>query len=154
MVWGGRTEEGSGWGTCVYLWRIHVDIWQNQYNIVKLKIIFLNKKIKTFEKSILPSSKRKYNFSSHFKNRLWIIPVKWMKANYCMSCCQLNSEGAWWGMLHQGSRMLSQPKRKHKHTPGPDNYQWNKLISAPLLKKKKKFSRVWGYEGKSPSTQQ
>ena len=36
-VWGGRREEGSGWGTCVYLWRIHVDIWQNQYNIVKLK---------------------------------------------------------------------------------------------------------------------
>ena len=30
-------EEGSGWGKCVYLWRIHVDIWQNQYNIVKLK---------------------------------------------------------------------------------------------------------------------
>ena len=26
-----------GWGTRVYLWRIHVDIWQNQYNIVKLK---------------------------------------------------------------------------------------------------------------------
>ena len=23
--------------THVYLWRIHVDIWQNQYNIVKLK---------------------------------------------------------------------------------------------------------------------
>ena len=37
MVRGGRREEGSGWGTCVYLWRIHVDIWQNQYNIVKLK---------------------------------------------------------------------------------------------------------------------
>ena len=30
-------EEGSGWGTHVYLWRIHFDIWQNQYNIVKLK---------------------------------------------------------------------------------------------------------------------
>ena len=30
----------GGWrrvqvGTCVYLWRIHVDVWQNQYNIVK-----------------------------------------------------------------------------------------------------------------------
>ena len=37
MVWGGRREEGSGWGTHVYQWRIHVDIWQNQYNIVKLK---------------------------------------------------------------------------------------------------------------------
>ena len=37
MVRGGRKEEGSGWGTRVYLWRIHVDIWQNQYNIVNLK---------------------------------------------------------------------------------------------------------------------
>ena len=37
MEWGGRREEGSGWGTHVYLWRIHFDIWQNQYNIVKLK---------------------------------------------------------------------------------------------------------------------
>ena len=37
MVQGGRREEGSGWGTRVCLWWIHVDIWQNQYNIVKLK---------------------------------------------------------------------------------------------------------------------
>ena len=36
-VRGGRREDGSGWGTRVYLWRIHVDIWQNQHNIVKLK---------------------------------------------------------------------------------------------------------------------
>ena len=28
MVWGGRREEGSGWGTYVNLWRIHFDIWQ------------------------------------------------------------------------------------------------------------------------------
>ena len=25
----------AGWGTHVYLWRIHIDVWQNQYNIVK-----------------------------------------------------------------------------------------------------------------------
>ena len=30
-------EEGSGWETRVYLWLIHVDMWQNQYNIVKFK---------------------------------------------------------------------------------------------------------------------
>ena len=30
-------EEGSGWGTHVYLWRIHFDVWQNQYNSVKFK---------------------------------------------------------------------------------------------------------------------
>ena len=39
MVWGGRREEGSGWGTHVYPWQIHFDIWQNQYNIVKLNKI-------------------------------------------------------------------------------------------------------------------
>ena len=37
MEWGGRREEGSGWGTHVYLWQIHFEIWQNQYNIVKIK---------------------------------------------------------------------------------------------------------------------
>ena len=42
MVWGGRREEGSGWGTHVYLWWIHFDIWQNQYNIVKLNKIKKN----------------------------------------------------------------------------------------------------------------
>ena len=36
---------GSGLGTRVHPWWIHVDVWQNQYNIVKLKIFF-NLKIK------------------------------------------------------------------------------------------------------------
>ena len=45
MVRGGRREEGSGRGTRVYLWQIHVDIWQKQYNIVKLK-----KKKRNFKK--------------------------------------------------------------------------------------------------------
>ena len=50
MVWGGRREEGSGWGTQIYLWRIHFDVWQNQYNIVK----FQNKiKLKKINKVLL-----------------------------------------------------------------------------------------------------
>jgi len=28
---------GSGWETRVHPWRIHVDVWQNQYNSVRLK---------------------------------------------------------------------------------------------------------------------
>ena len=32
---GGRWEGGSGLGTHVHPRWIHVDIWQNQYNIVK-----------------------------------------------------------------------------------------------------------------------
>ena len=32
----GREEgRGSGWGTRVPPWQIHVDVWQNQYNIVR-----------------------------------------------------------------------------------------------------------------------
>ena len=52
MVWGGRREEGSGWGTRVCLWWIHLDIWQNQYNIVKFKNkIKLKKKHKRQEEN-------------------------------------------------------------------------------------------------------
>ena len=53
MVWGGRREEGSGWGTHVYLWRIHFDIWQNEYNYVNFKNkikLKKNKKIKHYWK--------------------------------------------------------------------------------------------------------
>ena len=55
-VWGGRREEGSGWGTQIYLWQIHFDIWQSQYNIVKFK----NKiKLKKINKSMPQKKKRK-----------------------------------------------------------------------------------------------
>ena len=32
---GREVGGGSGWGTRVDPWWIHVDVWQNQYNIVK-----------------------------------------------------------------------------------------------------------------------
>ena len=35
MILGRRWERGSGLGTHVYLWLIHVHVWQNQYSIVK-----------------------------------------------------------------------------------------------------------------------
>ena len=55
MVRGGRREEGSGWGTRVYPWRIHVDIWQNQYSIVKLKNKIKNlKKNEKISKKYMP----------------------------------------------------------------------------------------------------
>jgi len=61
-------EESSGWGTHVYLWQIHFDIWQNQYNIVKLnKIKFL--KIKKKQKYIC---------------RLITVPTKIMFTPYCV----------------------------------------------------------------------
>ena len=59
MVWGGRRKEGSRWGTRVYLWRIHFDIWQNQYNIVKFKNKIKLKK-KEIEGKELRHKMRKY----------------------------------------------------------------------------------------------
>ena len=32
---GREVAGGSGWGTHVHPWWIHVNVWQNQYNIVK-----------------------------------------------------------------------------------------------------------------------
>ena len=52
-------EEGGGfrWGTHVYLWLIHFDIWQNQYNFVKLKnkIKYIKKKEKIKIKALVLS---------------------------------------------------------------------------------------------------
>ena len=67
MVRGGRREEGSGWGTHVYLWQIHFDIWQNQYNIVKLK-----NKLKKINKVRKKSSCILIKLLS-FKNRIYYI---------------------------------------------------------------------------------
>ena len=50
MIWGGRWEEGSELGTHVHPWRIHVDVWQNQYSIVKIKKKFFIKKKLSLEK--------------------------------------------------------------------------------------------------------
>ena len=35
MIWGGKWEGGSGLGTHVHPWWIHINVWQNQYSIVK-----------------------------------------------------------------------------------------------------------------------
>ena len=59
----GRREEDSGWGTRVYLWQIHVDIWQNQYNIVKLK-----NKIKKKERTKKTNERKKIKYTQHVYN--------------------------------------------------------------------------------------
>ena len=58
-------EEGSGWGTRVYLWQIHVDIWQNQYNIVKLK----NKKKEIRKDIIKIINERVYDDFQNYENQ-------------------------------------------------------------------------------------
>ena len=45
--WGGRGEGGSGWGTYVNPWLIHVNLWQKplQYcKVISLQLIKINEK--------------------------------------------------------------------------------------------------------------
>ena len=56
MGWGGRWEGGSGWGTHVNPWLIHVNVWQKplQYcKVVSLQLINEKKK-KCFSEGLIP----------------------------------------------------------------------------------------------------
>ena len=55
----------------VCLWRIHFDIWQNQYNIVKFKNKIKLKKKKKEKKN--KRRKKNFNCMIHLKGR--IVPV-------------------------------------------------------------------------------
>ena len=51
MLWGGRLEGDSGLRARIHPWWIHVNLWQNQYSIVKwnkVKIKFKKKKERKF----------------------------------------------------------------------------------------------------------
>ena len=57
MGWGGRQEGGSGWGTHVNPWLIHVSVWQKplQYcKVISLQLIkIIGQKIKKKENTFL-----------------------------------------------------------------------------------------------------
>ena len=66
MIWGGKWEGGTGLGTHVHPWLIHVNVWQNQCSIVKqnkAQIKILKYKIKL----------KKYN---------WFVYVDFMFYNF------------------------------------------------------------------------
>ena len=55
MGWGEWWEGGSGWGTHVNPWLIHVNVWQKplQYcEVISLQLIKINEKKKEREKDI------------------------------------------------------------------------------------------------------
>ena len=46
MVWAGRRKGGSGWGTHVHPWLIHVSVWQKPLQYCKVIGLQLNEVIK------------------------------------------------------------------------------------------------------------
>jgi len=67
MVWGGRREEGSGWGTHVYLWWIHFDIFKNKIKLIKKKKREKNKSINSSALSF-PYSPTLTSIHGYWKN--------------------------------------------------------------------------------------
>ena len=56
MGWGGKWEGGSGWGTPVNPWLIHVNVWQKslQYcKVISFQLIKINEKKSLFSFSLL-----------------------------------------------------------------------------------------------------
>ena len=53
MGWGERWERGSGWGTHVNPWLIHVNVWQKPLEyckVISLQLIKINEKLKKIQK--------------------------------------------------------------------------------------------------------
>ena len=76
MGWGGRRERGSGWGTHVNPWLIHVNVWQKQlqyFKVISLQLI--NEKNKTrgqnldpkiMEKGAVPNQSQEMIYGKQF----------------------------------------------------------------------------------------
>ena len=99
MIWGGRWEGGSWLGTHVHPWRIHVNVWQNQYSIVKKNKVKI--KIKKKKCWIQHASKfGKQQWTQDWK-RLVFIPIpKKGNAKECSNYCTIVL------ILHASKEML------------------------------------------------
>ena len=78
MGWGGRREGGSGWGTHVNPWLIHVNVWQKplQYcKVINLQVIKINGKKMTGAYSMSLSSIVEWKEKSGFS--LFMISSDW-----------------------------------------------------------------------------
>ena len=74
MTWGGRWEAGSGLGTHVHPWRIHVNVWQKQYSIVKqIKVKIKIKK----KKKVLHDLDNHDGVFTHLEPDILECEVKW-----------------------------------------------------------------------------
>ena len=81
MIWGGRWEGGSGLGTHVQPWLIYVNVWQNQYSIVKQNKVKINIKKINKDNDVMNGKGNGY-------------PLLY-------SCLEKPTDrGAWWAAVH------------------------------------------------------
>ena len=93
MGWGGRWEGGSGWGTHVNSWLIHVNVWQKplQYcKVTSLQLIKIN------------ANKTKQNMKP---GRVWSV-LREQKGGKRQGCL-VGMPLAWWTSLREGRSKFS-----------------------------------------------
>ena len=108
MIWGGRWEGGSELGTHVHPWLIHVNVWQNQYSIVKQNKVKIKIKKKRncsvqFSQSVMSDSLQPYGLqhsrlpcpsptpgacSNSCPSSQWCHPTISSSVVPLFSCCQ------------------------------------------------------------------
>ena len=82
MGWGGRWEGGSGWGTHVNPWLIHINVWQNplQYcKVISLQLIKINGNkinLKKKQRQLLLGRKVVTKLDSVLKSKDITLPTK------------------------------------------------------------------------------
>ena len=120
MGWGGRWEEGSGWGTHVNPWLIHVNVWQKplQYcKVIGLQLIKINGKKKYvpslnlvwYKKLIEPGGENIMNIPSIFNgltqtsyrsSTVAIPPLPKSKFGIFSQCSSAAKDGGWWQNMY------------------------------------------------------
>ena len=97
LGWGGSWEGGSGWGTQVHLWLIHVNVWQKPlqyYKAISLqlnKLIFLKDDAVKVLHSICQKTWKTQEWPQDWKRSVFIpIPKKAMSKN-AQTTAQLHS---------------------------------------------------------------
>ena len=77
MIWAGRWERGSGLGTHVHPWLIHVNVWQNQYSIVKQNKVKIKIKKKELCKKGFNDLDNHNGVVTHLEPNILECEVKW-----------------------------------------------------------------------------
>ena len=142
MGWGGRKEGGSGWGTHVHPWLIHVNVWRNLYNIVGLP----SEEAMASHSSTLawkiPWKEEPGGLQSMRSRRVWATSLSLLcigegNDNPLQCSCLENPRdgGAWWAAVYGVAESWTRPKRLSS------SIQYCKVISLKLKLIKKIFNK-------------